>query len=270
MGLVSGPFPQLKRVTLAKFEERPPFQTRAEIERQIALGGWTERQIEELWHCLYLRPAEMQALLAHVEKHARPPWLHPLVATAAYTGMRRSELARAEVGDVDLHGNSLIVRERKRRRSEKTTRRVALHPVLRTILQGWLRSHPGGRFLFSHPGVVARSKKRSKLTGYRGKSRATTGQGRLATLRERGTSAVTGLTPNEVHDHFRRTLRDSAWDVLPGLHCLRHSFVSCLASAGCDQRIIDEFVGHQTDQQRRRYRHIFPERKDDALRAAFG
>jgi integrase len=46
--------------------------------------------------------------------------------------------------------------------------------------------------------------------------------------------------------------------------------VSCLASSGCDQRIIDEFVGHQTDEQRQRYRHIFPEKKGDALRAAFG
>jgi site-specific recombinase XerD len=92
----------------------------------------------------------------------------------------------------------------------------------------------------------------------------------LATVRERAALAGGGLSPNEVHHHFKHVVRGSPWGVVRGLHCLRHSFVSCLASAGCDQRIIDEFVGHQTDEQRQRYRHIFPECKVDALRAAFG
>jgi hypothetical protein len=49
------------------------------------------------------------------------------------------------------------------------------------------------------------------------------------------------LTPNECHDHFKRTLRGSAWHVVRGLRVLRRSFISCPAAAGVDQGIIDDF-----------------------------
>jgi integrase len=78
------------------------------------------------------------------------------------------------------------------------------------------------------------------------------------------------LTRNEAHDHFKRTLAGSKWEVLRGFHILRHSFISCLAAAGVDQRIIDEFVGHQTDEQRRRYRHLVPDVKQKAIAGVFG
>jgi len=34
--------------------------------------------------------------------------------------------------------------------------------------------------------------------------------------------------------------------------------ISCLAAKGADQRIIDENVGHCTEKQRLRYRHLLP------------
>ena len=43
-----------------------------------------------------------------------------------------------------------------------------------------------------------------------------------------------------------------------------------LASQKIDQRIIDEFVGHTTEQMRRRYRHLFPDVKRDAIEKVFG
>ena len=36
-----------------------------------------------------------------------------------------------------------------------------------------------------------------------------------------------------------------------GFHSYRHSFASNLAAAGVDQRIIDEFMGHQTEAMRK-------------------
>jgi hypothetical protein len=36
-----------------------------------------------------------------------------------------------------------------------------------------------------------------------------------------------------------------------------------------DQRIIDDIVGHQTEQQRRRYRHLYPDVKQEAMLAVF-
>ena len=40
----------------------------------------------------------------------------------------------------------------------------------------------------------------------------------------------------------------SPWSVLRGYHVLRHSFISACASKGIDQRLLDEWVGHQTDE----------------------
>ncbi|MGO9220307.1 MAG: tyrosine-type recombinase/integrase [Streptosporangiaceae bacterium] len=54
------------------------------------------------------------------------------------------------------------------------------------------------------------------------------------------------------------------------LHVLRHSFISCLAAAGIDQRVIDDIVGHTSEEMRRRYRHLTPQVKSKAVLAVFG
>jgi integrase len=50
-----------------------------------------------------------------------------------------------------------------------------------------------------------------------------------------------------------------------GFNLPRHPFSSNLARAGVDDRIIDHFMGHQTEEMRRRYQHLFPEEKRKAL-----
>jgi hypothetical protein len=118
---------------------------------------------------------------------------------------------------------------------------------------------------------VSRSKKRSATTGHsNSKGRPTTQKDRdkLVEIRER--PGLLTLTIDEVSDHFRRTIQTSEWSVVPGLHCLRHSFISACASKGLDQRIIDEWVGHQTDEQRRRYRHLYPSVQQAAIKSVFG
>ena len=77
------------------------------------------------------------------------------------------------------------------------------------------------------------------------------------------------LTKDEAHDHFVRTLAGSKWEVVPGWHCFRHSFISQLAVRGVDQRFIDEWTGHSTDEQRKRYRHLLPSAQRDVIRLAF-
>jgi hypothetical protein len=39
---------------------------------------------------------------------------------------------------------------------------------------------------------------------------------------------------------------------------------------GIDQRLIDSFVGHTTEAMRRRYTHLFPSARKDAIRSLFG
>ncbi len=50
-----------------------------------------------------------------------------------------------------------------------------------------------------------------------------------------------------------------------GFHTYRHSFASNLAAAGVDQRVIDEWMGHQTEAMRKRYRHWFPASRRAAI-----
>ena len=92
---------------------------------------------------------------------------------------------------------------------------------------------------------------------------------RLATVRVREKPAQSALTRNEMRDHFGRVLAGSKWEMMRGYHTLRHSFCSILAARGIDQRFIDEWMGHQTEQQRRRYRHLAPNAQRDAMAGAF-
>ena len=268
MKLVSGACP-VKGLVYPKIDEKPPFQTRAEIERQ--LDGLGEAQREELWNAVYLTLPEIDAFLADVKAASAHPWINPLVATAAHAGLRRSELIRVRKSDLDFEAMILTVRERKRARGKRTTRRVPLSTALSAIMKEWLAEHPGGPFLFAQSEEVFRSKKRSRTTGHaNGKERPTTFKGRLASVSARERPGILSLTIDEVSDHFRRTVNNGNWSMLPGLHCLRHSFISACASKGLDQRLIDEWVGHQTDEQRRRYRHLYPSVQAEALRSVFG
>jgi integrase len=78
------------------------------------------------------------------------------------------------------------------------------------------------------------------------------------------------VTADEAHDHFGRCLEGNRWAVLRGWHVLRHSFASNCAAAGIDQRIIDEWMGHQTEEMVRRYRHMFPDQQRKAIDRVFG
>ena len=42
------------------------------------------------------------------------------------------------------------------------------------------------------------------------------------------------------------------------------------SESNIDQRIIDEWTGHQTEEMRKRYRHLFPHQQQTAIRLVFG
>jgi integrase len=265
MDLTAGRFPS-KGLRYPKADEKPPFMTMAEIERQIAAGG----DPETLWEALYLQAGELVELLAHVKTKAPHPWIYPLFCFAAHTGARRSEILRALVADVDFTSNTVLVREKKRSRGQRTTRRVPLTPFLKGVLKDWLAVHPGGPALFCQVGTVARSKKRSRTTGHQsGKKRSTSLKGRMATVKKREQPAQAALTRNEVHDHFKRVLAGTKWESMRGLHCLRHSFISACASKGVDQRLVQEWAGHMNEATSKRYRHLYPSTQQEAIKGVF-
>lgn len=265
MEMVKGPFPG-KGLRYPKVEEALPFMTWEEIERAIAAGG----EPDELWDCLYLRLPEIAEMLAYTKEHATLPFVYPMICFAAHTGARRSEIVRAQLTDIDWQGLTVLIREKKRARGKLTTRRVPLTPFLKAVLEEWVKTHPGGPLLFCASGVVTRSKKRSKTTGHLDeKKRPSSEKGRLATVRKRAELPPSALTKKESYYHLKKTLEGSKWEALKGWHVLRHSYISLLANAGTDQRIIQDICGHMTDEMQRRYAHLYPSTKQEAIKRAF-
>jgi len=226
-----------------KTDEKPPFQTRVEIERQIARGGLSDVEKRQLWDSLFLTRQEIEQLLQHIHNCPAQSFLYPMVCLAAHTGVRRSELLRLRVDDVDFPSGTVLVHERKRDRWRRTSRRVPLSAFVQTVLRDWLAVHPGGQHLFCQAEVV-----RSKV---------------------HRTEPI-AVTRDEAHDHFRRALEGSAWAILRGWHVMRHSFASNCAAVGLDQRVINEWMGHQTEEMVRRYRHLFPDQQRQAIDSVFG
>lgn len=235
--------PDKSGIRYPKGKEKPPFQTWAEIERKVSLGGLSNEQVEEMWECLFLDTVEIGQLLEHVKKNARHDFIYPAFTFAAHTGARRSEIIRSQISDIDFELETITIRELKRVRGTQSTRRVPMSPLLHQIMKDWMNNHPGGQMTFSMPEYVCFSKKDRQLGD--------------------------PITPDEMHDHFTRTLAGSKWELLHGWHVLRHSFCSNCAAAGVEQRVINEWVGHQTDDMVRRYRHLFPNTQRQAIRNVF-
>lgn len=240
--LVSGAFPR-KGVVFPKHDEKPPFQTWTQIVRQVARDELDPKQAAPLWDCLYLNTSEIGDLLEFIRENSAYEFLHPMSVVAAYTGARRSELCRARTSDADLQTGTLTVRERKRSRAKRTTRAIPLTSEVRSVLAQWLETKTPGPFLFPEDHRFLRDRKDQPDEG--------------------------AVAPDEASHHLNQVLSGSKWSVISGWHIFRHSFISNCASRGIDQRFIDEWVGHQTDEQRRRYRHLFPESQLAAIESVF-
>jgi integrase len=238
---VDGPFPN-KGLRFAKTTEKPAFQTREEIDRQIARGGLSESEQEALWDCLYLTPADLESVLKIIKDRADQPLVYPMVLMAAHTGARRSEILRSQVQDFDLESNMVVIREKKRAKGRRTTRIVPLSPLLAQTIADWLKVHPRCKYTFCQPLLAADGKEANEFEPIRV---------------DQGT------------DFLRRCLSGTDWRKIRGWHVFRHSFISNCASKGIDQRMIDTWSGHQTEEMRRRYTHLFPDSQQDAMRILF-
>jgi site-specific recombinase XerD len=78
------------------------------------------------------------------------------------------------------------------------------------------------------------------------------------------------MLKSTLHETFDAVFHGSKWEVLKGYHVFRHSIASNLAREGVDQREIDGLMGHQTEAMRKRYRHLFPEQRVNAIKKLFG
>jgi integrase len=232
-GFVIVPSPT-RGLVYPKSRAKPPFQTWEQIERRVARGGLTPEQEDELWDALFLTLPEIDELLKFVQQNARHELVYVMFCFAAHTGARRSEMLRSRVDDFDFDTDTVTIREKKRDRSKELTfRTVPLSPFLKQAMQDWFAVHPGGQLTICQ-------------------------------------EANKPLTVQLAAHHFRWVLDETDWEKLKGWHVLRHSFASNCAAKGVDQRIIDEWMGHQTEEMRRRYRHLIPSTQRDAIMHVFG
>lgn len=238
---VSGAFPN-KGLVYPKTAEKPPFQTRAEIELQLKRGGLKEDEKRELWNSLFLTLPEIAELLACVKDNARHAWIYPMFCFAAHTGARRSEILRSRIADFDFSSGSVLIREKKRVKGRRTTRRVPLSSFLATVMREWFAAHPGGLYSIC-PAPVSTGEETPPDTG--------------------------PVTVDESNHHFHATLTGSRFEVISGWHVLRHSFASNCAARGVDQRLINAWLGHQTLEMQQRYQHLIPNVARNALDSVF-
>ena len=222
-----------------KRDERHPFRTWEEILEIIARGGLTAKEEAELWESLYLTREEVQQALEFAESQAKHPFIHPLLLFVAHTGVRISEALRSKIEDIDFRNGKILIREKKRSRVRATTfRRVEMTRMLAQNLKEWLKNHPGGLHTFCKEDDLNRG---------------------------RQSQGIVPINKHVARKHFKLTFRGSKWAKLRGFHVFRHSFASNLASQGVDQRIIDEWMGHQTEEMRQRYRHLLPDIRSRAI-----
>ncbi len=126
-----------------------------------------------------------------------------------------------------------MIREKRKDTSVNLThRRVPMSALLVKVMSDWFAKHPGGGY------TLCRTAKQM--------------------LKQTFTTKC-----------FRRVLKGSKWINMRGFHVFRHSFASNLAAAGVEQRTIDEFMGHQTEEMRKRYRHLSPDQRHQAIESVF-
>lgn len=232
-----------KGLRFPKTADKPPFQTVGEIERKIARGDLSGAEQADLWDSAFLTLPEIDGLLSIVQEHAIHPFISPMFVFAAHTGARRSEILRSRLEDIDFEGQRVFLRERKKDRGRHTLRSVPMSPLLCAALKAWLSKHQGGPFTFRVASVIAKSSK--------------------------DRSVAAPISGDEALHHFETVLLGTKWTNIRGWHIFRHSFCSNCAAKGIDQRMINAWVGHQTDEMVRRYRHLLPNQEHSAIISVF-
>ena len=142
--------------------------------------------------------------------------------------MRRGEALALEWSDVDFRAKVISVNSRKQSRTQAyRPGEIEMHDRLASVLQELRSEQPKGRYLFAD-------------------------------------GSLQPLSAYKVWADLKKLVKGTDFEGM-GFDALRQSFSSNLARAGADDRIINQFMGHQTEEMRRRYQHLFPEEKRKAL-----
>lgn len=78
-----------------------------------------------------------------------------------------------------------------------------------------------------------------------------------------------GVSVKVMWSRFQDLTANSKWSVLKGFHVFRHSMASNMARKGFADRMIDAFIGHVTEEMRKRYQHLHPLDKQNLMGSLF-
>lgn len=216
-----------KGVKLPKKPQKERFRTLTEIQEEMLHTD--ESNHSDLWECCFLDKDEMSEFITHVKSLKKPAYLAPMILMAVFTGARRSEIMRSQKRDWDIARELVTIREKKRVHTlSESYRQVPIHPQLREAIEPILQNLHASDYVFS----------------------------------DRRSSEIKPIRAAKL---WRMSFRDTKWASIKGWHVLRHSFASNLAVAGTPESVIDKLMGHQTEQQRARYRHLFPSERSSAI-----
>ncbi len=141
-------------------------------------------------------------------------------ALLAFTGMRSGELQRLRPEDVDLNGNWIHVVSREGARTKTgQSRKIPIHPRLRPLLQALPKR--------KRPWLFTASPSEKYPDGNHHISTKRLNEDLLKILKELNIPAG----------------RNGGFTV----HSLRHSFEAINVNAGIPQRVVDTWMGHQSD-----------------------
>lgn len=198
------------------------FRTIGEVQELVGRGIYQEQELLAIKRYVYLDTNEIRELLELTKNH----WMHSIIVTFVFTGIRRGEMLNLQWCDVDLERKVLQVTSQKQSKKSETKRTIEIHPALLEILKE-IKKTNASKLVFT------------KSDGER-------------------------ISPERLHEEFRSIIKGTKFEGI-GFHAFRHSLASNLAAKGVDQRIIDSILGHQTEDMRKRYRHLFPNQQLDAI-----
>jgi integrase len=181
--LVQGEIPS-RGLKFPKGKEKPPYTSFKQVLKRSKVAS--DDEASELWESVFLTLEELDELLEYVERVANHPHIYPMFVFCSHTGARRSEIARVRVTDIDFADGFVTLRERKKSRDTKTTRRVPMFGLLRQVMREWVKGRRGPLFSIGDQPFTAKA----------------------------------------MHRCFEYTLAESKWQDLWGWHVFRHSFIS--------------------------------------------
>lgn len=155
-------------------------------------------------------------------------WIYPIIAVLAHTGMRRGEAIDFRWSDICFKTETFHVRSKKEStKYEQKVRQIPIHKELFPILKTQ---------------KIKTGKIKWVFTGPNG------GQ----------------VNQHSLQSMFKSIIKGTEFEGV-GYHIFRHSIASNMSIKGVNQRFIDKILGHQTEEMKQRYQHLFPSKVKEIL-----